>query len=306
MMRLLAFGLLLAAAPLHAQSAGETGAQVLQFNAGARAAGLSGAYSAARDADALFYNPAGIALAKRGASLAYETFTVDVAFGSFAGFTRLGNARIGASIAYLDAGDVDEIVPDPNFGGATGTSTGNKVTATETAARLSIALPILDGRLRLGASVGMISSSIAELGENAPIADIGVQYDVASLTISAAIRNLGGSLAGDPLPTELRVGALVPITSAGGLGVNVFADAVSRMRESSFGVAAGVEAGLIPRNPSALSAVARIGFDPEADQLSAIRFGAGVSIQSLALDYAYQNLDFIGGVHRFGVRWTVR
>jgi hypothetical protein len=49
-----------AAAPLAAQGVGTTGAQVMQLPAGARAAALSGAYTAASgDADVLFYNPAG-------------------------------------------------------------------------------------------------------------------------------------------------------------------------------------------------------------------------------------------------------
>jgi hypothetical protein len=307
MKRWLVLVLFCAATPLGAQTAGKAGAQVLQFNAGARAAALSGAYSAARgDADALFYNPSGIALARRGASLAYETFTIDVAFGSFAGFTRIGNTRIGASIAYLDAGAIDEIVPDPVFGGATGVATGNQVTASETAARLSFALPLQDGRLRVGASLGMVAFGMAEVSERAPIADIGAQFDVATVTVSAAVRNLGGNMAGNPLPTELRLGAVVPVRSSGGLGLNAFADAIARVREGSLGVAAGLEAGIIPRAASDIGAVARIGFDPEADQLSSLRFGAGVSLQSLSLDYAYQNFDFVGGVHRFGVRWTVR
>ena len=55
------------AAPLAAQTAGETGATVLKFNAGSRAAALSGAYSSAYgDADALFFNPAAEDVANPG------------------------------------------------------------------------------------------------------------------------------------------------------------------------------------------------------------------------------------------------
>lgn len=300
---------LCAVTPLSAQSAGETGAQVLQFNPGARASALSGAYSAARDADALFYNPAGIAGSRAGASAAYESYSTKVSFGSAAGFTRIGAFSVGASIAYLDAGEIAEVIPDQDFGGNTGTPTGNSVGASESAARLSVALPLQNGRLRLGASIGFVAVGIAEVTSSAPVADLGVQYDLSSFTLSAVARNLGGTLSGDgdsPLPTELRLGAVVPITAARGIGLNVFADAVSRVREGSFTAAAGVEAGLIPKDANAIGLVARAGYDAEANQLSALHFGAGVTIRSIALDYAFQDLDFVGAVHRFGIRWSVR
>lgn len=307
MKRLLLPALLALAAPLSAQSAGKTGAQVLQFNAGARAAALSGAYSAVSgDADALFYNPAGIAAARYGASAAYETYSQDVAFGSVAGFARVGAATLGAGIAYLDAGQIEEILPDPDFGGNTGIPTGNLVSANETAARLAVALPLREGQLRIGAAVGLVSIGIAEISETAPIADVGVQCDVAAITVSAAARNLGGSLAGDPLPTELRLGVLVPVTMASGFGINAFGDAVARTSESSFGFAGGVEAGVMPRSAGGIGLVARISYDADANQLAGVRFGAGISLQAVAVDYAYQNLDFLGAVHRFGVRWAVR
>jgi hypothetical protein len=167
-------------------------------------------------------------------------------------------------------------------------------------------MPLRDGRLRLGGSVGLLSFGMAEVSRQTLIADVGAQYDVASFTLSAALRNFGGNMAGDPLPTELRVGTMVPLTSSAGFGVNAFADVISRVRESSLGLAAGLEAGIMPRTVGDIGAVARVGYDAEADQLSSLRFGAGVTLQSLSLDYAYQNFDFVGGVHRFGLRWTVR
>jgi hypothetical protein len=32
--------------------------------------------------------------------------------------------------------------------------------------------------------------------------------------------------------------------------------------------------------------------------------GAGLSLGDFALDYAYQNYDLFGSLHRFGVRWA--
>ena len=308
-MKRLALLALLAAAPLHAQSAGTTGAQVLEFDPGARAAALAGAYSTAHpDADALFYNPAGIAGAHHGASAAYESWAVDVAYGSLAGFMRVGAFALGASIAYLDAGDIQEVVPNSDFGGNTGTATGKTVSASESAARLSIAAPLQNGRLRLGASVGFVSSAVADASQNAPIADVGAQYDVGSLSLAVSARNIGGTLSGaskDALPTELRAGVRAPFRIGERFGTNIFAEGIARVRESSFDVAAGVEAGLMPKN-SDIEAVARIGIDTEAHQLGALRFGAGVALRGVSLDYAYQSFSMIGAVHRLGLRWSVR
>ncbi len=309
-MKRIALIALLVAAPLNAQSAGKTGAQVLQFNAGARAAALSGAYtSASNDADALFYNPAGMAARPAGASAAYETFANDVVFGSAAGFTRFGGVSIGASISYLDAGSIQEVIPDPDFSGNTGTATGKTFGASESAARISLALPLRSPRLRIGASAGLVSSSVAEVSQHAALADVGAQYDVAGMTLAAALRNFGGSMSGasaDPLPTEARIGAMLPFTNARGLGATFFADGIARLQESSLLLAAGVEAGLMPRGPADIGAVARIGIDTEANQLARIRFGAGLTLHGISVDYAYQSFDFLGSVHRIGIRWTAR
>jgi hypothetical protein len=110
----------------------------------------------------------------------------------------------------------------------------------------------------------------------------------------------------DPLPTEARVGAAVPFAAAGNIGVNVYGDAIARLNESSFAIAAGIEAGLLPHAADEIGAVARIGYDAESNQLGALRLGAGITVRSVSLDYAFQNLKLVGGVHRLGVRWTVR
>src|SRR6185503_5256516 len=121
-----------------------------QFVAGSRASALSGAYTAASsDADVLFYNPAGAATLQLAGSLSYETFVEDIAFASFAGAFRIGPTTLGLSGAFFDAGSVRELVPDPVFGGNSGTPTGNLVSASEGVARFSLAMPFGD-RLRVG------------------------------------------------------------------------------------------------------------------------------------------------------------
>ncbi|HEY0810126.1 MAG TPA: hypothetical protein VGD49_08180 [Longimicrobiales bacterium] len=300
---------LLVAAPLHAQDrAGATGAQVLQFLPGSRAPALSGAYTAiAGDADALFYNPAGVANVKRAGTLAYERYVSDVAFGSIAAATRAGAFTVGAAIAFLDAGSIREVVPDPDFGGSTGQETGNTVSASESAVRLVAALPIHDGRLRAGAALGFVATAIAEQRQSAPLLDLGGQYDMGAVTIGASLRNLGTGLSGDAddeLPTEARLGASTQFSRGGGLSFTGTVELVSRLSEGTTTVAGGVEAGFSATAARPFAVLGRLGLDAEDNQLGSLRAGATVGFRDFAFDYTYQSLEFFGSVHRFGVRIT--
>ncbi len=298
------------AAPAAAQSgAGSTGAQVLQMPAGSRAAALSGAYAAAGgDPDVLFYNPAGLASLDAGGAVSYERFVQDVSLISASGALRVGPLTLGAGGVFLNEGSIDVVTPDPAFGGQRGQATGESVSASESAARLSFGLPLMQGRLRLGAGAGFVSTSLAGQTSGAPLFDAGAQFvALPGLTLGASLRNLGGSTSGAQgarLPTEGRAGVTFEAASAGGLGVLVSADYVARLRESTGGLATGIEAGLFPARTGGLGAVARLGYDAGqgAGGLGAVDFGGGLTLGRIALDYTYQNLDFFGAVHRFGVR----
>jgi hypothetical protein len=297
-----------------AQGAGTTGANVLQMFAGGRATALSGAYvSASGDADVLFYNPAGIAGLGAAASLSYQQHVADIGVATGAGAVRLGRFTLGASAIFLDFGDIDEYVPDPDFGGQTGMPTGRTVSASEMAARLSGGLPLLDERLRLGASIGMITTSLAEASRAAPFVDIGAQYTFDALTIGAALRNLGGSLNGNgladaKLPTEFRVGAMYEVARPTGLGAIASADLVAETASGTTGILAGIEAGLLPGGESRIGAVGRIGYNGATgeDGQGNLLLGGGLAMGRIAVDYAYQNYSLFGSLHRVGVRWVGR
>jgi hypothetical protein len=307
MRRALFLAALLFAAPLSAQdNAGATGAQVLQFLPGSRAASLSGAYTAvAGDADALFYNPAGLAPLRRAATLSYESYVADVAFGSLGAATRVGSFTLGAAVAFLNAGDVREVIPDPEFGGNTGTETGATVSASESALRLVAARPFADGRLRAGAAIGFVATALAEQRQTAPIADLGAQYDVGPATLGVSLRNLGTGLSGDAdddLPTEARIGAATQLLRAGAGMISASAELVGRLGEGSLTFAGGIEAGLPATDARPFAVLARLGLDAESHQLGALRAGASLGFKDISLDYTFQQLDYFGSVHRFGVR----
>jgi len=297
------------AGAVHGQGAGRTGAAVLQLPAGARAAALSGAYAAAAsDADALFYNPAGAAALEAAASASYLRHVLDIRTVTAAGAVRLGPLTLGAATALLDAGEVRVVEPDPQYGGERGRETGELASASESATRLAVALPLRGGRVRLGAAAGHVSSDIADASRSAAIFDLGAQLAFERVTLGAALRNLGGALAGDgladaDLPTEARAGLRLEATRAATLGAALSADLVSRAGGGAW-LAAGLEAGLLP-GAGRIGAVGRIGWDggTGAGGLGGLRLGAGLSHGEIAVDYAYQDLDPFGPVHRIGIRW---
>ncbi len=86
------------------------------------------------------------------------------------------------------------------------------------------------------------------------------------------------------------------------------ADIVAFLEEDRTGVLLGLEGGLMPSGASGISAVARLGVDAAGgdDALGALRLGAGIGLGDLDLDYAYQDFEAFGAVHRVGLRWTYR
>lgn len=306
--------MLLVAPALHAQDGpGTAGAGVLQLMAGSRAPGLSGAYTAiGGDVDVLFYNPSGIASLRAGASVSYQRYVEDIGLFSGAGAVRAGPIVLGASLLMLDYGTVEEIVPDPEFGGQTGMPTGNRIGASELAARVSAGMPLLRDRLRVGASAGMVRVELAGGARVAPLVDMGAQLALPHVTLGATLRNLGPTLSGRgladaPLPRELRVGASAALPTTSRFGAMVSADFVAALEEGTSGFVAGVEAGLLPSDASPFGAVVRVGYDGAVGDggIGAVRAGGGLSAGAFSLDYTYQSFDPFGAVHRFGVRWVI-
>lgn len=311
--------LILVARPLYAQhGTGSTGAQVLQLPAGGRAATLSGAYTAAStDADVLFYNPAGIGALTAAAGFSYERWSQPgIAFMTGSGAYRIGPVVVGAAGAFLDAGTIEIIVPDPAFGGERGMSTGETASAGQSAIRFGAAMPVMIPRFRLGVAAGFVSTGInagsrGDFSRSAAVFDAGLQYNLDFATLGVSLRNLGGDLSGDgaaatSLPTDVRIGILSRYVTTAGIGAVVSADFISRLAEDTNDFVAGLEAGLLPTPDRQYSAVARAGFGAGGNaSISPLRFGIGFSVRRIAVDYMYRQTDFFGSMHRIGVRWSL-
>jgi len=296
-----------------AQGAGYTAAEILRMPAGGRAAGLAGAYVATiHDPDAIFFNPAGLGGLQLAASGSYQRHVQGINLGSLAGAGRVGPVALGVGITYLDAGSIAVIEPDDDFGGERGRETGEQASARESATRIAAAIELFEGRGSFGAALGYVGSELAGVSRSAPFVDLGAVFRVIDpLHVGAAIRHLGGGLSGEgasaPLPAELRLGAVYGWRGPGELGINAGLDFIGLMEDDVQAIAAGLEAGIFPRDPEGIGGVLRVGFDSEGAQgLGGFRAGAGLSVGTIGLDYAYHGLAQFGGAHRIGVRWMPR
>lgn len=295
-----------------AQGAGSAGAELLQVAAGARAAALGGAYTAARgDPDGVFYNPASAASLRGGAGLGYQAHVQDVSLGSFSGVLAAGPVAIGAGLLFLDAGTVEEIVPDPAYGGERGRGTGEQVGATEAAGRIAAALPLAGGRVAAGVALGLVTSDLAGVSRRGVFADAGLQAILGGgLEVGAALRHLGTAMSAEtlgdaPLPSQARLGATYRRGWGPRYAAVAFMDGIWGIAEGTTGLALGVEGGLLPA-AGPLSAVLRGGvhLGEGEGHLGRVRFGAGVALGHLALDYGVQSFRYLGTIHRVGLRWA--
>lgn len=309
---LLAAAPVLPPAPASAQSAsGTTGAAVLQLPGGGRAAGMAGAYVAADDGDAIFYNPAGAAWIGAAGMVSYQRHVDQIGFGTAAAAFNVGPVLM-LSAGFLDFGSVAEVIPDPAFGGQRGEETGRSVDASELVVKAGVAIRLPGGRAAVGGSFGVLYTAVAETGRTGSIFDFGAHYRLGrGLTAGAALRNAGDDLDGArlaaaPLPSEVRAGlAWRPAPVTGGVRLSLHGDAVQPLNGGDTGFATGVEAAA-PAGMPGLDVAVRVGYNGAlgAAGVGRLHLGAGLSHGSFGLDYAFQDMSALGAVHRFGVRWV--
>jgi hypothetical protein len=300
-----------AALALSARGSGAQGgrhaAVLLELPASARALALGNAGAAlAGDDAALFYNPAQLALAGgASAGLSVQRYLAASTLAAVSGATRLGPGVVALGVQTLDYGSEDEVVPDPAYGGERGIATGASVSANDFAATVGYAAHL--ARLRVGAAAKLVRQRVADQSGSTVAGDFGAALDVgAGATLSLALQNVGGDLtvgaSRGALPTALRLGAAVPLPSVGGLDVLATAEA-AQVRDGGFDAGGGAE--VTWRGTGGLSLVGRVGALPRSGaDVSRFTFGGGIAAKHLALDYAYQGFETVGGsTHRVGVRW---
>lgn len=289
---------------------GENAAVFLELPASARAMALGSGYGAVGGDEAvIFYNPAQLAtVSAAAAGLSVQRYIQSSTLGALSAATRMGRATVGLGVQVLNYGSEAEIVPDTiNFGGQRGTPTGANFSAADMAFSLGAGAPVGYG-VRVGATAKLVYQHIADVSGTAPAFDVGVARDfVHGLTVAAAIQNVGGELkfgsVSRPLPRVLRVGAALPVALGHGVVVALNAEG-SQVRGGDFLPSGGAE--LSWRAVNGIALLARVGVpaQPSGSAAGSVAFGGGIAAEHLAIDYAFQQMNTLGGAtHRIGVRW---
>jgi hypothetical protein len=291
---------LAAARQLAAQPKGG-GPVILFLPAGPRALALGDAFVAGRGPEALFYNPAQIALAP----------------GLLASAARYGNAAIHAVLATtLTLGPVTlgagaqhllyRIAPDAGTVTVGELGTGGP-DYRDGSGLLGVAAGALRWRgIRWGVALKYVQDQTATR-QDAALLDFGASREFGRFTLGAAVQHLGGgpAIGGYPeRPVRVSVGAALPRTPIGTF-FDVAANAgITRERDGRMTPGAGAE--LYYQQVEGWSFVLRAGARrPEAGPGPRTRFyklGAGIGVDRVWVDYGFESLSNGVTVHRAGVR----
>lgn len=261
---------------------------LLNLPGGARPIGVAGAYAAGDGPDALFYNPASVNSA-HGATLGAERVGGATA-GYFGTTGSAGSLGVGASVRFLDRPGSPITQSGELFG-------GELVAGVAAGAHLH--------GFALGVGANFITPDLAASGSTVGF-DLGLARQISVVAVALTIQNLGGDVAGAPLPSRVTVSAAVPRTSISAwFDVAAWA-AVSRERDGTVIPKAGVE--LIYEPVSGWTVAARVGLrrtanDPLLLEQSAMSLGGSLGLDRWSLDYAFQPAVGNGHpVHSLGLR----
>jgi len=168
---------------------GTAGAEFLRIPIGARYVALGGAAIAyATGADALYWNPAGSALAERPTvAFSYLNYVAGITSNYIAAAYPLEDiGTIGVSLTYLSYGDI-EITTEANPNG-----TGSNYSPFDAAVGLSYARVMTD-RVTVGITGKMVSQTIDKVDASGIAFDVGFTYNTGyrGLKFGVVMRNFG-------------------------------------------------------------------------------------------------------------------
>ncbi len=296
-----------------AQPGPATAFSFLRLEPSARAASLGGAFSAVYgdDVNALFFNPALLNEdAHRALSISYLNHLAGINAGFVAHSRHVeGVGTLGAGLRYVRWGNMDGY---DEGGQPTGDFDAGDAALTVSLARSE------QERLRYGANVHAMHSSIGSYGASALAADVGVAYHLPErrLTLSASANNLGAVLdrfgpSRDALPFDVRIGVskrlqYVPfLLSVTGYNLNHVGDDlggggpvgdalrhVAIGGEFQFSEAFNVRFGYNHRRHQDLKMKSRL-------DMAGLGLGFGIKVSTFRFDYAFNSWSTLGGLHQF-------
>ena len=296
-MRMLKLAILLGIAA-QASWAAET-ASFLNIAVGARGLAMGGAYTAmADDANALYWNPAGLAKLDKHEFTAshaemFESTRLD--FLAYAHPTAQGTFAGG--LTYLSQGKID------------GRDSLGRQTAGYDASDAALSFGYarkLDGA-DLGATVKYLRSHIGSAEAQGAAVDVGAKRMFGQLSVGAALRNLGPGLkfADQRNDLPLRLAAGVGCAFEGGHAAAV--ELVNGPRGAGTGASIGGEFKAVKniRLRAGYTTLTAITGGSGFDAARGLTMGLGLRNEKWSLDYAVLPTGELGRSHRFtfGARW---
>ncbi len=170
---------------------GTAGAMELRIPVGPRGTALAGAMVAsASGAEALFWNPAGIAADRSNDILLTHTEYLGTLNVEYAGIvSRMGSAAVGASFKALTLGNIIVTTEDAPNG------TGEIASPTFTVAEVALAKQMTD-KVRFGGSASLVNEHLLQESAVGISFDFGFQYDPQwnGLQFGFAMKNFGSNM----------------------------------------------------------------------------------------------------------------
>ena len=323
----------LATSPVQAQKVGTTSFQFLKVMPTARATGMGDAYvTLAEGAEALFWNPAGVAAAgTHDLSATHIPYLLDTRVSSIGYATSLGGlGSVGVQIQSVDYGEIAEtrtenlgFNPDGTYNpGLTGSTFG----PTAFAVGVSYARRLTD-RFSTGITgkyiyESLYTGSVTRNGEtydtSAGVAlfDIGIQYETGfrSLALGMSVQNFGPEVAyaeeGFSAPLSFRLGIAGDLVGPAGIvsqsSQNRITAAYDLSQPNDYDQQ--MQFGLEYAFAETLSL--RTGYKLNYD-VEAFTFGAGVKTDfdpvRLNVDYSYGGMgEYLDGIHRITIGARLR
>lgn len=311
------------------RKAGRTGAAFLEIGVGAREVALGSAVSSTmNDANQIFWNPAGTALAsdqKLSVAFSYGSWIADLNQSAAAigynlgsqGTVTLGVQMLGVSDipANRQNGYTDPILQDL----VTDDETSDTYNFMDLAVSVGYARYFFD-RLTLGATFKVVNETIDGVGASAVAFDFGSVYKVgvAGWQISARLNNLGTDMSfynqDNPLPLTFAIGSSIYPVNRDEARLMLTVDTTKPLDSQQL-IYGGAELALYDLlflragykfNYSGTEDDGTALRDPIKTSIEGASLGAGlqyvVSGYSVALDYAYTQMDLLDSVHRFTLR----
>jgi len=283
------------------EKVGTQGGQFLKIGIGARAAGMGAAFtSVADDASAVYWNPAGVARITRNViALNHCDWAADIAFSQVAYVFDPkyvpGMLAVHARSLYMPEQLVRTVYKPEGD--------GRKFDNGDVGVGLTYARSLTD-KFSAGLTFNYLHSSLADITATAYTFDFGTLYDTGyqSLRIGMSIQNIGTEMEyidrAVKMPTVFRVGMSMSVFENAEYTVLTAAE-FSHPPDNNERANLGTEVGY----RDFLHLRAGYGFGYDADGLGlGLGFKVPTSLNAeAAIDYAYTDMSYLGGIHRVSV-----